>query len=633
MLHFIRERAQSWIAWVIVILIIIPFALWGINQYFDGGKEIPAAQINDAEISQQRLQQAFYQQQQRLREMLGANYRPEMFPEEQMRQQVLDGLIEQELLVQTARDSGMRVGDALLAATIHNVPAFQLGGQFSQQAYESTLRARGMSPAGFEADVRRDMLTQQLYAGIVRSDFSTPVESRAMQQLLGQQRDIGFLTVPLKDFIAKVEVSDDEVEAYYEAQSALFMQPEQVRVAYLELSAAKIAAGIAVGEEELRARYDAQLANYSAPEERRARHILFRVDAEAGADADASARAEAEKILTELRAGADFAELARKFSQDPGSAAEGGDLGLFGRGVMDKAFEDAAFALKPGELSEPVRSVFGYHLIRVDEVQGGETKPFAEVREQILQEIRNERAEQQFYDQAEQLATLTYEHPDTLEEAAQQLALSVQESPPFSRRGGPGVLADPRVVSAAFNDDVLARGNNSDVIEVGRNHVLVVRVLEHQPEMRRPLDSVRDDIVTRLRRDKAAKAAREAATALQQQLAEGADPELVAKGAGVQWQRKDGVSRGEGGIDAAVLRTIFAMARPQEGQPRWEQTVSADGDVAVVALYAVRDGEIAEGEDGAAGDLERAAGDAGFAAVLGGIRARAKISRPAAPQP
>lgn len=629
MLQFIRERAQSWIAWVIVTLLIIPFALWGINQYFDGGKEVPAAKVNDIEISQQRLQQVFYQQQQRLREMLGDNYRPDMFPEEQMRQQVLDGLIEQELLVQTAMGSGMRIGNGLLAATIHNVPAFQMDGQFSQQVYERALNARGIPASVFEGDLRRDMLTQQLYAGVVRSDFATPLERRAMQQLAGQQRDIGFLLLPLADFIAKAQVSDDEVSAYYEAQGTLFMQPEQVSVSYLELSAEQIAQGIKVGEEELRARYEAQLASYSTPEERHARHILIQVAPGADAAAEAAARAEADKLLAQVRGGTPFADVARKSSQDPVSAAEGGDLGFFGRGVMDKAFEDATFALKPGEVSELVRSAFGYHIIRLETVRGGSTRPFVEVREQILAEVRNERAEQQFYDQAEQLANLTYEHPDTLEQAASQLALTVKQSEPFTRRGGAELLANPRLVSAAFSEDVLARGNNSEVIEVGRNHLVVLRALQHQPEMRRPLESVREDIVTRLRRDKAAVAAHEAAVALQQQLKQGGDPALVAKGASAKWQRKDGLAREDGSVDAAVLRKAFSIPRPQAAQPNWDLVVTANGDIAVVGLYAVRDGEVAEGEAGAAGDLERASGDAAFAATLGSVRTAASISRPA----
>lgn len=629
MLQLIRERAQSWIAWVIVILIIIPFALWGINQYFDGGKEIPAARVNDADISQQRLQQVFNQQQQRLQEMLGANFRPEMFPEEQMRQQVLDGLIEQELLTQTALDSGMRIGNALLAATIHNVPAFQVDGQFSQQVYESQLRNRGMEPIGFEGDLRRDMLTQQLYSGLARSDFATPAERRAMQQLAGQQRDIGVLLLPLADFVAKAQVSDAEVQAFYEAQGELFMQPERVSIAYLELSADQIAQGIKIGEEDLRARYQSQLSSYTTPEERHARHILIQVAPGADAAAEAAARADADKLLTQVRGGTPFADVARKSSQDPGSAAEGGDLGFFGRGVMDKAFEDVAFALKPGEISELVRSTFGFHIIRLEAVRGGGVKPFAEVRDQLLAEMRNELAEQQFYDQAEQMAGLTYEHPDTLEEAARQLGLTIKQSEPFTRRGGPGVLANPKVVTAAFSEDVLARGNNSEAIDVGRNHLLVLRVLQHQPETRRPLESVREDIVARLRHDKAAAGAREAATALQQQLQQGGDPALAAKGARAKWQRKEGITREDGALDAALLRSLFAMPRPQAQQPVWDVTVAASGDVAVLGLYAVRDGEVVEGEVGAAGDLERASGDAAFAAVLGSIRAAAKISRPA----
>lgn len=629
MLQIIRDRAQSWIAWVIVILIIIPFALWGINQYFDGGKEISAAKVNDVEITQQALQQAVYQQQERLREMLGANYRSDMFPEDQLRQQVLEGMIERELLLQMAAGSGMRIADMILAATIRSIPAFQENGEFSQEAYERAVRMRGMNPAVFEAELRRDLISQQFYTGLARTDFATPAERQQQQQLELQRRDIGYLVVPVASFEGKVGVSDAEVQAFYDEQSRLFMQPEQVKVNYLELAANNFAKDIKVGEDELRARYQGQLANYQEAEQRRARHILITVSADADEAAVEAARTKAIELLSKLRGGASFADMAKKHSQDPGSAAQGGDLGFFGRGIMDPVFEDAVFALKQGELSEPVRSSFGFHLIRLEEVSGGKTKAFEEVREQLLAELRTERAEQQFYAQAEQLANLTYEHPDTLEEAARQLGLSVQSSELFSRRGGKDLWANPKLVAAAFNEDVLARGNNSEPIEVDKNHLVVLRVAEHQPEVRRPLSQVKADILTRLRRDKAGAEARTLAADLLQQLQQGAEPQAVAKKANVKWVRSDDLGRDNQSLDAAIMRAAFAMPRPKESGASWQQTTLASGDQAVIALYGVHTIASAEGEAGAGGaELESANGDAAFVAALKSMRARAAVSKP-----
>ena len=266
MLQLIRDRVQSWIAWAIMIMITIPFALWGINQYFHGGADIYAVKVNGAEISQSQLEQATEQQQQTLRERLGDKYDPAMFPQEKVKQRALEGLIESELLTQTAANSGMRISDQLLAATIRGVDSFQQHGKFSEQSYELALRSRGMSPSGFEAQLRRNMLTQQLYDGIVRTDFSTVAERNAAQALYDQRRDVGYFVLPLSKFESKVSVSGEEVKSFYDAHPNAFMQPERVKVAYLELSVPLIAKEIKVSDKELHARYLSQLANYRVPE-------------------------------------------------------------------------------------------------------------------------------------------------------------------------------------------------------------------------------------------------------------------------------------------------------------------------------------------------------------------------------
>lgn len=631
MLQFIRERAQSWFAWVIVVLIIVPFALWGIHQYFGGGKEIPAAKVNDVEIPQQRLQQALYQQQMRLREMLGENFNAGLFSEQAMRQQVLEGLIEQELLLQTANSAGMRLGNAMLATTIHNIPAFQRDGEFSPDNYEMALRASGLDPRTFEADLYRDMLVQQLHSAVARSEFATRSEIALMQGLLGQKRDIRFIHLPVSEFTGDETVSEDEVTEFYSAQGNRFMQAERVSVNYLELSANVLADAIEVSEMDLQARYEAGKAAFTSPEERRARHILIQVPVDADDSDETIAREKIEKIAEEIRGGGSFEELATSKSEDPVSAEQGGDLGFFGRNMMDKAFEEASFALQPGEMSEPVRSQFGYHLILLEEARGGETQGFDEVREQLLREVRNERAEQKYFDLAEQLASLTYEHPESLDEAASELDLPILESALFSRDGGEGVLASPRVSAAAFSEDVLARGNNSEAIEVGRNHMIVLRIREHLPEALRPLDEVRDEIVAELKQSSARQRVLSAAADLLQKLQSGEPVESV-EGTEAEWQLVEGLKRGAAGHEAEVVRRAFAMPRPQDDKPVWDSVALGSGDVVVLGLLAVHEVDVASGgeEDvgGLGSELAQSGGEAAFDAFVAARRATARISRP-----
>lgn len=525
MLQVIRDRAQGIIAWVIVILIIIPFALWGINQYTGDGKEIPVAEVNDASISKDQLQTALQQQRQRLEQMLGQNFRPEMFSEAAMKPAMVDQLVERELMLQGARDAGLRVADSGMAALIRSISAFQVDGKFSQDAYERALRAQGMSASYFESQLRRDLLVEQLRAGLEKSAFATPSELDRYLRLQNQTRDFGYLLFPVGAFAGQVQISDDEVKRFYDEKKANFTQPEMVRIAYVELSADALAASAQVSEEQLRAYYDSHQDEFAEPESRRASHILISVAAGSSPDVEQAAQKKAEDVLKRLQGGESFATVAKQMSEDPGSAKQGGDLGFFERGVMDKAFEEKVFSLKKGELSEPVRSAFGYHIIRLEEVRGGGTKPLEEVRGQIRTKI----GEDSFYDVAEKLNELTYQHPDTLQNAADELKLPVQHSDYFARSGGRGVAANPKVPQAAFSEDVLEQGNNSDTIEVGPNHLVVLRVEDRRPEAQRPVDEVRGQIVDELRREKARANARAAADKAMEALKAGTDPATLAK--------------------------------------------------------------------------------------------------------
>lgn len=628
MLEFIRSKAQGWLAWIIVGLIIATFALFGIEQYLGGGREASVASVNGDEISQQQLQQAYQVQRQRLQEMFGENFNPEMFPEARMKEQILDDLIQQELLVLAAKDGGLRIGDEQLASMIREVPQFQRDGKFSQEAYEQALRSQGKSVAGFEQDARRDVLTQQLQIAVMGSEFSTASEELALMQLRSQTRDVGFMVLSAATYEKDISVTDEEIGRYYDENAARFAIPEQVSVTYIELNAQSMAGSIPVSEQEIAERYESQKMNYSSPEERKARHILILLAKDADEKSVAEAKGRIDELAQRIAKGESFAELAKANSQDPGSASQGGDLGFFGRGMMDPAFETATFALKKGEVSQPIRSSFGFHLIQLDDIRGGAAKPLAEVRSQIATEIRQEQADQKFFELAGKLGNLVYEHPDNLDEAGSQLGLPLQQSAPFARSGGAGIASNQKVVAAAFTDKVLKDGENSEVIEVNDRHLVVLRLREHTPEKQRPLGEVKAEITAQLKKDKAKLRVEEVADALLTRLAKGEDPRVVAKETKVEWRRVTNAAREGSELPPAVVTQAFRMPRPADIAST-ARTAMPGGGQALIALYGVASPSVSGSDESGMlkRQLQQANAQASINSMIASLRAKATIKR------
>jgi peptidyl-prolyl cis-trans isomerase D len=353
MLQQIRERAQGWIAWFIVILISIPFALWGIQEYLGVGSEQAVATVNGQEITEREFERGYREFRQRLREQLGANYRPELFDEARLREEVLNSMIRNQLILQSAADMGLSAGDDLLRATIVGIPGFSIAGRFDQQAYERGVRSRGLTPAGFEDQMRRALVSEQLSKAIVASEFTTDEELKQQIALTRQQRELQYMKVESKPFLAGAEVSENEIRDYYTSNQDRFIAPERVKVEYLDLQTDNISKTLTADEESLLGFYEQQKHEYVTPEQRRASHILIIVEEGADAQAADAARQAAHAALERIRAGEDFAVVAREVSQDPGSSDQGGDLGFFEKGVMDQAFEDAVFGMQTDDVSEP----------------------------------------------------------------------------------------------------------------------------------------------------------------------------------------------------------------------------------------------------------------------------------------
>ncbi|HKI80120.1 MAG TPA: SurA N-terminal domain-containing protein, partial [Pseudodesulfovibrio sp.] len=477
MLEFIRKYAQGFIAWVIFGMLILAFGLWGIQSYFSPTAANDVAKVNDEQITTTDLATATELYRARLRAMFGKNYNPEMFSEKMVQAQVLKSLIDQSVLTQAARDAGFRITDDQLGAEIKGSKQFQTGGKFNEKQYQMLLRNQGMSAARFERNVRRGMLIDQLNNGVSRTAFVTDRELKALVQLKDQKRDLGYVMVPAKRFMEKVKVSDAEIKKRYDENSDRFKTPAQVSVDYLDLSVDDLAKDVKPTDEQLHQYYQDHLAEFGTEEMRHASHILVAVPNDADAKAVAKAKAKAEDILKKVKAGQDFAELAKKYSDDPGSAKQGGDLGFFTKGDMAPAFSKAVFALKPGQVSGIVRTSFGFHIIKLLGVKAGKTKTFAQVKDQLANEYRHDKAEKRFYDMSEKLENLTYEHPNTLQDAAKALGLKIHSTGLFTRGDAKGVeiASSEKVRKAAFGGDVLNNDYNSLPINLTQDRVVVLR--------------------------------------------------------------------------------------------------------------------------------------------------------------
>jgi peptidyl-prolyl cis-trans isomerase D len=557
---------------------------------------------------------------------LGASLDLDEAAEKRLKQETLAQMVNEEVMLGTARARGMAISDEQLAAEIQSVDIFLVDGKFSPEQYERWVRSQGYVTEGFEEVLRRSLLVSQLQTGVGTAAFLTGPELGRVEALRGQTRTFSYLTVPAARFLPDVQADEQAIEAYYRDHREEFVQPEEVDVEYVAIGREALADGIAVADEEVRQRYEAQRASYRVPEQRRARHILLGLQEGADDEAVTAATAKAREILERMRAGESFEDLARAHSEDPGSAQRGGDLGLFARGVMVGPFEEAVFAMQAGDLSEPVRTPFGIHLIRLDEVQPESTRAFEEVAGEIRREIQLERTEGLYFEQAERLANLAFEHPDSLEPAAQALGLTVQATGFFGRAGGVGPAAEPKLVTAAFSESVLAQGHNSEPVELRDNRVVVLRVREHRPASQRTLEEVRAEVERRVRAEAAKARAAELARAVEAALASGQAPDAVAAAHGLEWREAVQVRRTGAGVDPAILERAFRIPRPEAGAVARGHAQPAGGDAAVILLREVKDGADAPGEGRSLSQaLGQVYGQAALDAMVESLRRGAKV--------
>ena len=632
MLTQIRARASGWLAWVIVILITIPFALWGIQSYFEGPTEVPVATVNGEEIPLYAFQNELSRQRRVTIPQPDGTSRPLRPESPAMRAEVVESMIASRLMAQYVREHDYRLSDAALKARIETNPAFSRDdGGFDADLYRNLLRSNGYTPQTYEASERINVAIQQLSDSLADSSFVTEAEMNRLLALQAQIREADYALLSAGRFEAEIEIDDDQAEQYYRDNLSAFEAPARIKVDYIELSVDNLAEGIEPSDAEINETYARTSERYKQAEARKASHILFSVEADADEEARAEILAEAEAVLVEARAGADFAELASQHSGDPGSKDKGGDLGVVTRGQMVQPFEEAVFGMRADEIRGPVETRFGYHIIKLTELSEARQKTVDEAREEVADEARRAQAENQFAELGEAFQNLVFEDPESLTTTADELGLTVRQSDWFTEADGQGVAGEALVRRAAFSEDVINDDLNSSAIELGFDHLLALRKADYEAAHPQPFEGVREEIKQRLKSDRSRRQTRELGEQLVADLNGGQTDwegllkarELEAQALAEQRDQVPGNLRELG-------EAVFSHPPLEDGAVAYSGVLLANGDYAIYALRGVSPGNL-EGVDEArrtrlTNQLLARDGDGLFRRLRETIRAEAEVA-------
>lgn len=619
---FEAVRNNKRVAQIILALLVVPFAFFGLDAYFTdapGGAEV--AIVNGQAVSAAEFDRALRDQQDRLRNAAGGQVDRAMLESEELRRAVLDNLVNQRLLALYGAENRLAVTPAELQKTIAGLEGFQQDGRFSLERYEALLRAQGMTPAMFEARVAQDVRIQQLATAVGEAGVVPAVSARRFLAAQLEERKIREMRFPAARHMAEIKPTDDDITRFYEANAPLFERPARVKLEYVVLDQAAVEGQVKVGEEEVRAFYDSNLQRFGQPEERQARHILLQLDPAAPEAEVQKVMARAQELVAQLRKDPGrFAALAKEVSQDPGSAARGGDLGYFGRGMMVKAFDDAAFAQKQGEVGEPVRSDFGVHIIEVTAIKPATVRSLDQVRSEVTAELRTQAAARRFAELAEQFSNTVYEQADSLAPVAEALKLEIRRTD-WVARGSESVAGyrSERLMNAVFADEVTQAGRNTEAIEVGANTLVAARASAFEPAQRLPLEEVKGQIAERLRASGAAKKAEEEGSALLAKLRNGEQPSAA-------WGEARSVQRGAPGLPGAAMQAVFSA--PSATLPAYAGVAVPGGDYTIYRIDEVKRPELAADDPRIAAvsaQYRRLVAERDFTAFLGELRKRYKV--------
>lgn len=551
---FDAVRNNKKIVQAFLVVITLPFAFWGVESYMrNAGDGDDVATVGGSKISRQELRAAINEQHERLRAQFGASIDPSVFDTSQMRGLVLDSLVKRRLMAQQVQNNRLVVTDDLLAKVIASIPEFQEGGNFSATRYETAVAAQGMSKEMFEARMRQQLVMQQLLLPVSGATIAGETSASNWMSSQLEQREVAELRLLPDAYLSQVKLADGAAKKYYDSNHSLFELPELVRAEYVVLNAAALQSQVVVSDADIKARYESHVDQYKESETRHARHILITLPKGASEAEEKVARSKAAEVLAQVKsAPGDFARLAKTYSQDPGSAEKGGDLGWFGRGMMVKPFEEAVFSLKAGEISDLVRSDFGFHIIQLVDVRAEHVKPYDEMKAALADELRRESGVKKYAEAAESFGNTVYEQADSLTPAAEKWKLEKQQTGWLAKGSKlPPPFDNPKLAGALFSDDAIKNKRNTEAVEVMPGTLVAARVLEHKPAELQPFAAVKASIEKRLLREEALKLAVKNGEDMQARLAKG---EAVTQA----WSASRSVSRvAPQGLTPDALRAIF----------------------------------------------------------------------------
>jgi peptidyl-prolyl cis-trans isomerase D len=585
MLQTIHDKLKGWVAGVVLGAIALVFVFWGINWTLSAPNY--AAKVNGVEIASNDVREAYQRQLAQYERQ--ANAPLDDVQRASLKKRVLEDFVNGEALATRADELGYRVSDRQVLDEMAQYPQLQIDGKFDYAYALSVLKAQGRSVSQIENAFRRDVKLRELDKAISSSSFATESEVKRFLELTRQQRELAWLTLSAAKYVADATPDDAAVKAYYDAHKPQYMTPETVNVRYVELSLPELASKVNVDDAQLKAYYDEQKAKtperYVQPEQRQVRHILLQV---ADPKDDAAVKAKAEGILKRAQSGEDFAKLAQEFSQDPGSAQKGGDLGWADRKAYVGPFADAAFGMKEGEINGPVKTQFGYHILKLEGIRPTAVKTFEQAKNDLTAEYRQSEAERMFNDAQDQLADAALQNTSDIDVVARKAGLQVHDIPNFSRTDGGGDLGkSPAVLQAAFSQDVLD-GHLSPIVELEKGRGVVLRATDHVLPQQKPLEAVRADVVAAWKKERGAELAAQAAAGAVKRLTAGESWDSVAKTLGATPEAPKYVARSDQAVPLDVRKTAFDGPKPA-GQPVFSSVPLTNGDAAVVQVSAVRE--------------------------------------------
>jgi peptidyl-prolyl cis-trans isomerase D len=580
---------RKWVTYLLVGTLSIVFAAWGaygiVNLSFGGPNY--AAEVAGSKISLEEARNVWQREQSQWQQRLGGAEVPAEL-RARLQDEVLEGMIRNTLLAERTHDLGYRVSHDDIVAAVHSTRAFQIEGQYSPDAARDALARAGITPEAFESELRDDLRRTQLESAIRGSDFMTPAEFQRLRELEDQEREVRWLVLPADKFPAPA-VDDAAVQAYYAAHQAQYLTPESAHIQFAQLKLDTLESEVAVSDADLRAAYEKQKDRLTVPEKRQARHILI-----TGTD-DAAALKEAQDVLAQAKAGKDFAALAKQYSKDPGSAANGGDLGWADRNTFVPAFTAALFSMQPGEIRGPVKTEFGYHIIRLDAIQPGKGKTFEEARPQLESDLRRNRATDRFGEIQEQLQTKLQQPDVDLAAVAQEFKLQSGDIPEYLKGAGAAPLGtSPQLQELLFGEPPLPAGRIGGPVLIGNDALVVVKMIEHRKPQPRPLEAERAEIVKVIAAQRSSAAALKAADGARARLEGGTPLDAVAQSLGVTAESARFVGRNDPSIPAAIRGAAFTAPRPAPA-PVYRALATSDGGAAVVAVLSVRTAPAAPG--------------------------------------